>query len=443
MPRISALPVAVPLATLALLVGCGNPAPPAYSPPLSLQALSMGSAKKYAFIHTLSIPSTLTLSALQSSSGGRVLEFYPDLGSAIVANNVAARQPYDVTVESNTTRLKIGDARMQGFNAWSSGFNAWSSGFTAWSSGFTTWSTGNSALATTFTENMDDWNAIQLSGAQALVPELGQGIKVAVLDTGLDLNHPAFSGHVDTANMYDFVAGTPTPQDVSNGTSSGSEGYGHGTAVASLVLQIAPKATILPLRVLDTNGCGDIQTIANAISYAVSAGAKVINLSLGSTTDVWALNSAIQSAISRGVTVVAAAGNSGDTNVLYPARNALANGNNLQAYGSVSVGSVTNSLTKSAFSTYGSYLELTAPGEGLKTAFPNNQTVLATGTSFSTPVVSGALALALSAGVPSANRYDVSALLNALDSTATLNNDSTYRLGYGTLNLTAFIHKYR
>jgi thermitase len=413
------------------LVSCGGPLT-AQAPGVSvvgqIHSLALSYPGKYGYVHTLKIPSTLSKSSLQTTYGGKVLAFNPELGAAIVANNVSSKQLYDVVVEVNANNIKLGDVKALGFSAWSTGYSAWSTGYSAWSTGTTT-------AATTFSENLPSWNAIRLADAQTLVPELGRGVKVAVIDTGIDLNHGAFAGHLDTVNMYDFLLNTSSPQEVNASLVSGtsSDGYGHGTAVADLILQVAPNATVLPLRVLD--------------GYAVTSGAKVINLSLGSGSDSSAIDSAISTATSKGVTVIEASGNTGDTNVLYPAYNAYGTTTNVtpgQPLGSVSVGSVTTGLLKSSFSTYGSHLELLAPGENLKTAFPGNSTVLATGTSFAAPLVSGAAALALSTGLVT-SKSDVSAMIANLDSTATAPTDPVYgpQLGNGTVNIYNFVHKYR
>lgn len=415
----------------------------------TLQTLSVNSKSKYAYVHTLAIPSTLTKSSLETVYSGKILAFNSELGSAIVANDVGTKQMYDLSVESNTNTFKMSDLKALGFSAWSTGYSAWSTGYSAWSTGYSAWSTGTTSAATTFGENLPSWNSIRLADAQTLAPELGRGVKVAVIDTGIDLKHAAFAGHLDTVNMKDFLLNTNSPQEVNASTVPGtySDGYGHGTAVADVILQVAPNATILPLRVLDGNGGGDIQTIANAINYAVSSGAKVINLSLGSATDSQAINAAICSAISSGVAVIAAAGNSGDTDVLYPAFNSHGptGANMWQTAGSISVGSITSGFMKSRFSSYGPNLELVAPGESLKTAFPGGNTVVATGTSFAAPIVSGALALTLSTGVTMNSKQTVWNLLSNLDSTTTASSDPTYasKLGYGTINVYNFVHKYR
>ncbi len=436
------------LVTASLLSACGSVSEPtATSPGLSAQgrASTTTSAtsttdlpKNYKYLHLLTIPSSVTKASLQSSYGGYVVSYQPALGSAIIANNSSVKGAYDnVAPEANSTKFKVSE---QGMGVWATGMGVWATGYGAWATGYGAWATGTTSAATTFSDNVPIWNAINLSQAQSLVPELGRGVKVAVIDTGIDLSHPAFQGKLDTANAKDFVDGDMTPQEVNSATGGYSDGYGHGTAVADIVLQIAPNATILPIRVLDSLGNGDTATIASAISYAADMGAKVINLSLGSSSPTSSINKAIQDVISRGVAVVCAAGNTGNTSVLYPA--VTADTTSAQGNGSVGVGSVNTSYLKSSFSSYGSALEMEAPGENIMTAFPGGSVVKASGTSFSTPVVSGVLALAVSTNLTSS----VQSMMTNLDTTARAPSDpslAAFNLGYGSVDAYAFIRKYR
>ncbi len=430
------------LVTASLLSACGTgPAEPtATSPGLSAQATSTTLPKNYKYIHTLTITSKVTQASLQSSYGGYIVSYRPAQGRAIIANNSSVKGAYDnAAPEANTRKFKVSE---QGMGVWSTGYGAWSTGYGAWSTGYGAWSTGTTTAATTFSNNVPLWNAINLSQAQALVPELGRGVKVAVLDTGIDLTHAAFKGKLNTTNAKDYIDGDMSPQEVNSATSGYSDGYGHGTAVANIVLQIAPNATILPIRVLDSDGNGDTATIGAAITYAADMGAKVINLSLGSNSGSSAINQAIKDVVTRGVAVVAASGNTGDTNVLYPA--SVATNTSGQGYGSVSVGSINTSYLKSSFSTYGNSLETQAPGENIMTAFPGGQVVKASGTSFATPVVSGVIALAVSTGLN--GNTSVETLMTNLNTTARAPSDPNLAasdLGYGSVDAYAFIHKYR
>ena len=110
-----------------------------------------------------------------------------------------------------------------------------------------------------------------------LAPNLGEGVKVAVIDTGIDLDHPGFAGRLAPAGEWrDYVDGDDFPMD-----EPGGAGFGHGTAVAGIIVQVAPNATILPIRVLAPDGRGDVDDVVTAIDHAITVGAQVINLSLG------------------------------------------------------------------------------------------------------------------------------------------------------------------
>ena len=304
---------------------------------------------------------------------------------------------------------------------------------TAWAGGNTAWAGGTSmgGSINALAANAPAWTKLDLANGQKLAPLLGQGIKVAVLDTGIDITHPAFAGHLDVASGWDYVGNKATPQEVNWSSSGYSASYGHGTAVAGIILQVAPNATIVPFRVLNPNGSGRLSNIIMAVNDATKYGAKVINMSLGTTTASAALSVAIKSAISSGVMVVASSGNSGDNNVSYPARYApdmqLALGGGL-----ISVGSIGLDDKKSGFSTCGLSLDILAPGEAVATTFPNSQRTTATGTSFAAPMVSGAVALAMSNG-----RINVAALYKSIRASATAPTDPLFwrQMGSGTLNV--------
>jgi subtilisin family serine protease len=162
------------------------------------------------------------------------------------------------------------------------------------------------------------------------------------------------------------------------------EGHGHGTFVASLVLAVAPGARILPVRVLDSDSVGTSSGLAAAIDYAVTHGASVINLSIGMPSEVRVVRQAIQSARQQGVLVVSSAGNTGLGDVQFPAAVSDA----------LSVTSVNDAGVRAPFASYGSAVDLSAPGMDVLGAFPSaSGTARWSGTSFSAAIVSGAAAL--------------------------------------------------
>ena len=366
-----------------------------------------------------------------------------------LTDNRAAKPQASMTyrmAETNTTAL-------------ASGRKAWATGRKAWATGRKGWATGDPA---TLEDNLVVWNQIHLQQAQMLAPNWGAGVKVAVIDSGIDLNHPAFVGHlVPSTDWKDFVDSDATPQEI-----SGGEAYGHGTSVASIVLQVAPKASIMPIRVLDSSGAGDTSNIANAIAWAAQHGAKVINLSLG--TDAANFDCAVQKEVALaiqnyGALMVFASGNTGDRNINYPAITVKSNPNNNSAVktcraapyklvpslnanvnvASISVGSVDSNDQKSVFSSYGDKLEMLAPGENIYGPYPEDAGAAWSGTSMSAPLVSGSLALAL--GQPLRSGVKVIDLPNILigntDSVDTLNPGYGGQLGKGRLNVEKFLQK--
>jgi len=380
---------------------------------------------------TVEILADSTVAATETYYGGRVIVWQPKAGFAIMGLKQKAWQALqkdstkakDLVPETNQSAVKAPMAEANGFSAWSSGFSAWSSGFSAWSSG---------ATSLTPTENHPIWEQVGLFESHDLAPNLGEGVKIAIIDTGIDLEHPAFQSHLaPTPEWRDFVDGDDYPQEEADGAA-----YGHGTAAAGIALQVAPNSTLLPLRVLAPNGAGDITHVAAAIDWAVAKGADVINLSLGTSKKSKAISNMVDYATSQGVYVVAASGNTGDENISYPAADARKTSDEAFIVG---VGSVTTADVKSEFSTYGSKLELVAPGEAIYTTAPSGKLTSATGTSFAAPIVSGALALALG------DDAEPSLMGQALNTTAmsldAISGNAAYakKLGWGRINIAAFL----
>jgi len=318
---------------------------------------------------------------------------------------------------------------------------AWASGrIGAWASSSQTSTVSNGQL-NTFQANLPMWSQIHLTQAQRAAPTLGTGVTVAVVDTGIDLSHPAFKGHLaPAANMRDFVGNDAVPQEEGG---SRDMAYGHGTAVASLILQVAPNATILPVRVLSPDGSGQASAVAAGVDWAVAHGAKIINLSVVSSVDSM-LNASLKNATNQGVYVVMAAGNNATSPVMYPSRFANATGG-IGAY-SLSVGSIETNNVQSDFSNYGQQLKVLAPGRLVTAAYPGSLTAQATGTSFATPVVSGVLALGASKGTSSTS--SLTDVLKAMETNVTDVNTQYLESGatalpYGLLNAQAFVNNLR
>ncbi len=263
----------------------------------------------------------------------------------------------------------------------------------------------------------------------------GQGVVVAVIDTGVDPNNlvlqPVLTGGYDftrnvsggsemadvsqsttevldqsTTEVLDYVNAViltlnqsttevldqSTTEVLDQSTTEVLDqtpppaAFGHGTMTAGLVHLVAPQAQLMPLKAFSGSGTADLSAVVQAIYYAVDNGADVISMSFSATESSQTLQAAVQFAVQQGVLPVAAVGNAGiQTNQIYPA-----------GYPSVvAVASVNDQDQRSTFSNYGNTLvTLAAPGEGVITTYPGtNNYAAGWGTSFSTPLVAGGAAL--------------------------------------------------
>lgn len=206
----------------------------------------------------------------------------------------------------------------------------------------------------------------------------GEGVKVAVIDTGIDLEHPALAGRI-TQDGYDFLDRDRVPMDEAGGSS-----YGHGTFISALILLIAPEAKIMPLRVMTPDGTGSAFNLAQAIRYAADHGAHVINLSLGADETMDVVREAIVYAMEKDCIITAAAGNSNsDASNIYPASDKQV----------ITVAATTHEDQKASFSNFGDVVDLSATGTDLISAFPGRLYARWGGTSFATAVVTAESAL--------------------------------------------------
>lgn len=224
----------------------------------------------------------------------------------------------------------------------------------------------------------------------------GQGVRVAVLDSGIDRAHPRLAGSVGEG--FDFVdddadpsEGVPDGLD-QDGDGEPDDGYGHGTTVSGLVRGAAPGARIVPVRVLDEEGRGTAGRIAAGILYALDRDAEVINLSLGGQGYSSAVHDAILRAMERGTIVVAASGNAPRPGFPdFPA--------NLPG-------------VLAATGRVGHDGDVWAPSAQLIGPYPGGRWFRGRGTSFSSALVSGGVAIARER-VPGLTPWDVLARLSS------------------------------
>ena len=224
---------------------------------------------------------------------------------------------------------------------------------------------------------------IKWMGGSTQRTDFGKGVKVAVIDSGVDSYHPSLRGVIIRQKdlLKEFTPSTK------------AQGHAHGTAVASIISSpikeyngIAPGSEILSYRVIDESGSTDSYKVASAIVSAVKDGADVINLSLGGEEGNRVLENAVSFAIDNNVPIVAAVGNDGVGLVNYPA-----------AYkGVLGVTSVGLNGRVSNFANYGDGVDFAAPGTDILTASEGSEMGYFSGTSVSAAMVTGAIAMELS-----------------------------------------------
>lgn len=228
-------------------------------------------------------------------------------------------------------------------------------------------------------------------------------VKIAVLDTGVNLNHRELAGKLVDAADFVNIRGLDTTEfigDLTDNDEIPEDEVGHGTHVSGIIAArgiemdegVCPNCRIMPVRVLATMkngrkvmGAGIIDNINTGIKWAVDNGADIINMSLGIKHAGGGLphEDVIKYALSKNVTIVAASGNDGSPEKYYPG--ALP--------GVIAVGAVDNSGNVTDFSSYGADITVVAPGLNIYSSFSNNTYSFASGTSQASPFVCGSIGL--------------------------------------------------
>lgn len=217
--------------------------------------------------------------------------------------------------------------------------------------------------------------------------DINQGssdVVIAIVDTGVDLEHPDLKGKLLTG--YNAIAPGTDPKDDSR----------HGTHVAGIasaignnsvgISGIAPKCKILPVKVLG-NGSGSIATIADGLIWVANNGADVVNMSLGTYTEEKTLGEAVKYALSKNVVCIATMGNDNIERRRFPAG----------FTGMIAVGSTDENDKKSTFSNFGNWITVSAPGTNILSTLPTYMSPSGygrlSGTSMAAPLVTGLAAL--------------------------------------------------
>ncbi len=295
---------------------------------------------------------------------------------------------------------------------------------------------------------------------RAATVNAGTTINVAVVDTGVQVDHPDLVSRLAPAATWGRCdSGTCLAYASTNALSIPTDGDGHGTHVAGIIAAATDNAigvagvagnrpvSIIPVKVLADNGSGTTDAVAAGISWAVSKGAKVINLSLGSSANTQAINTAIDGAVNAGVLVVVSAGNCGGSSwsangctsmnsADYPAGyagTAAGAGKVIPVAASTSAGGI------ASFSTQQGYVAtagIAAPGDAITSTFNGSSYASMSGTSMASPYVAGGAALVWST-YPTLTRMQVRDVLRASATTNATTLASPSAFGAGLINLDA------
>jgi len=228
------------------------------------------------------------------------------------------------------------------------------------------------------------WGILRIFAESAWEETTGSTIKVAILDTGIDLDHP---------DLQDNIKGNV---NLIKPHKSGDDDKGHGTHVAGIVaalnneigvVGVGPDISLYAVKVLNKKGLGYLSDLIDGLNWCINNEMQVINMSFGSLTDNQSFHDSILEAYEAGITMVACAGNNGDNGgaIEYPAKYPE----------TIAVSAIDVYENFASFSSFGAEIDLTAPGVDIKSAYKQGEYEILSGTSMAAPHVTGVAALIL------------------------------------------------
>jgi len=262
------------------------------------------------------------------------------------------------------------------------------------------------------------WGVDRIDAELAWDTSTGSEVKVAIVDTGIDLDHP------------DLQANIAGDVNIINSRKTGDDDNGHGTHVAGIVaaidndegvIGVAPTANLYAVKVLDRKGSGFLSDVIAGLQWCIDNGMQIVNMSLGTSSDIQSLHDAVSAVNNAGIIQVAAAGNAEGGPVGYPA-----------AYSEViAVSATDNTDTIASFSSVGPEVELAAPGAEIPSTWKGGDYKIASGTSMAAPHVTGTAALVIATGVTDVTIVRTR-LQNTADDLGDVGKDNLY--GYGLVD---------
>jgi len=239
-------------------------------------------------------------------------------------------------------------------------------------------------LKSTVIESLDglpeiDWGLKAINAHKAWLLTKGEGVKIAVIDSGIDEDHPDLKDSIKSKiNM------AKKNEDV-------KDMLGHGSSVAGLLVGkktgVAPNADLYIAKVLDDQGRGHLSHIMDGITFAINHEVDILSMSLGVERDLpIILRERIAEAYHKGITIVCATGNSSHYEPQYPAFMDEV----------IGVGGLDRSMNLASFSNYGKEMNTVAPAENILSTYKDGNYIVQSGTSMASPLVAGGIALLIS-----------------------------------------------